>query len=227
MEAAWRLESMVAACPSGSDSFGLLMRGPLSFRSVRILTLLSRNRVSTASFAKFASSRRTTTRTHSTATRRAIHTAAAADAAWYYRSAAGFYNKTIRDQSVDCSGRASTMSVLIEGDLDKKASCMLPARTLHGVFGVVNANHTRLAHLTHADSLSNCSCGRVENFLSVMTARSCVSKVYLRVCGFPVICVMRCLSGNLLRSTAMVQPGTTVTPMGTDEFSVKGLTEVC
>lgn len=31
--------------------------------------------------------------------------------------------------------------------------------------------------------------------------------------------------GNQLRSTAMVQPDTTVTPVGVDEFSLTGLTE--
>ncbi len=73
---------------------------------------------------------------------------------------------------------------------------------------------------------SSSSPGRAEGFVFFKMDHSCAIKVIMPISSLG-LCPTECSSGNQLRSTAMVQPDTTVTPVGVDEFSLTGLTEVC
>jgi hypothetical protein len=76
------------------------------------------------------------------------------------------------------------------------------------------------------ETFSYLSSGRAEGFVFFKMDHSCAIKVIVPISSLG-LCPTECSSGNQLRSTAMVQPDTTVTPVGVDEFSLTSLTEVC
>jgi hypothetical protein len=117
-----------------------------------------------------------------------------------------------------------SVPVSIEGILERKASAVPFLFATHAAC----VQNEKANSVTYTFELIRyCSFGRVASFICVKMDRSAATKVPNPVfLPFPVVVCNSVSAGDALRSTSMVQPGTVVNGVGSDQFVLKGLTEV-